>query len=178
MAGRLSFALLAATLAALPAGISARSMVDAPPRIVAAVMRDADGDSRADRVRLTYSVAVRHRADRDGRYPFTVAGYRLRGVAAASRRSLVLLLVEQKPSDATARPSIYYRAGRAQPVTAVSGRQAATQLFRPTRPFGHAAPVASPRPPPAATSTPTSAASVDSDGDGTPDSKDCGPRDP
>ena len=30
------------------------------PRIVTAVMQDADGDARADSVRLTYSMRVRH----------------------------------------------------------------------------------------------------------------------
>jgi hypothetical protein len=37
----------------------------APPRIVAAAMHDADGDFRADSVRLTYSQSIRHARDRD-----------------------------------------------------------------------------------------------------------------
>ena len=54
-----------------------------PPRIVAAAIVDADRDARADGARLTYSERVRHAADRDGRYSFTVAGYRIRSVGAA-----------------------------------------------------------------------------------------------
>ena len=53
-----------------------------PPRIVVATVLDADGDARADGVRLVYSERVRHSADRDGRYPFTVAGYRIRSVGS------------------------------------------------------------------------------------------------
>src|SRR5262249_26923183 len=37
-----------------------------PPRIVAAAMLDANGNFRADRLRLTYSEPIRHAADRDG----------------------------------------------------------------------------------------------------------------
>ena len=63
------------------------------PRIVAAAMRDADGDARADRVRLTYSERVRHAADRDGTFPFRVRGYRIRAVGKASGKKIVVTLV-------------------------------------------------------------------------------------
>jgi hypothetical protein len=74
---------LAVTLAS--AGVVATSAAapvrkEPPPRIVAAVMVDADRDARADGVRLTYSKGVRHRADSDGRYPFAVGGYEIRSV--------------------------------------------------------------------------------------------------
>ena len=46
-------------------------------------MQDADGDARADRLRLRFSERVRHAADRDGRYPLRVAGYRIRAIGAA-----------------------------------------------------------------------------------------------
>src|SRR6266545_5739841 len=80
-----------------------------PPRIVSAVMQDADRDARADSVRLTYSMRIRHATDRDGHYPFAVAGYRIRSVGAASGRALVVLLVEKAQPDPTARPVIRYR---------------------------------------------------------------------
>ena len=80
-----------------------------PPRIVAAAMIDADNDARADRVRLTYSERVRHAADSDGRYPFTVAGYRILSVGKATGKALVLLLVEQPQPDPAAAPTIRYR---------------------------------------------------------------------
>jgi len=87
--------------------LGATTMVVAPwaapdhkrPRIVSAAMLDVDRDARADSVRLTYSVRVRHLADRDGRYPFAVAGYRVRSVGAASRKALVLLLAEKPRPD-------------------------------------------------------------------------------
>ena len=62
-------------------------------RIVAAVMLDADRDARADGVRLTYSMRVRHSADRDGRYRFAVGGYGIRSVGLAGGRSLLIRLV-------------------------------------------------------------------------------------
>ena len=64
-----------------------------PPRIVAAVMQDLDRDARTDRVRLTYSERIRHVRDRDGRYPFTIAGYRIRAIGAANGKTLVIALV-------------------------------------------------------------------------------------
>jgi hypothetical protein len=133
-----------------------------PPRIVAAVMVDANGNARADRVRLTYSERVRHALDRDGRYPFTVAGYRIRSVGAASGRTLVLLLQEKQDPDAAARPSIRYRRTASQPVRDLAGKQAAAQLFRGVREHGHTGP-----PPPEPVK--------DSDSDGTPDAQDCAP---
>ena len=87
-----------------------------PPRIVAAAIVDTDRDARADAARLTYSERVRHAADRDGTYPFTVAGYRIRSVGAARGKTLLLLLVEQAAPDPGARPLIRYRRTAAQPV--------------------------------------------------------------
>ena len=135
------------------------------PRIVAARLLDADRDFRADRARVSFSERVRHVADRDGRYPFTVAGYRIRTVGAASGKTLVLLLVEKATPDPTARPAIRYRRTTKQRVRDLAGNQALTQNFRGTRAHGNA-PVKPPPPPP-----PT-----DSDGDGTLDAQDCAPQ--
>lgn len=132
-----------------------------PPRIVAAVMLDADGDSRADRVRLTYSEPVRHRLDADGRYPFAVSGYRIRSVGKAAGKTLAVLLVEQAQPDPDAAPALRYRRTSAQPVRDRAGNQAVAQRFARTKAHGRA-------PPPP---TPT-----DADGDGTPDADDCAPR--
>lgn len=140
-----------------------------PPRIVAAAVLDVDGDARADRVRLTYSERVRHAADRDGRYPFAVSGYRIRSVGKASGRALVVTLVERADPDTHARPPIRYRRTRNQPVFDRAGNQALTQPFARTTPHGHA-----PQTPPAPPASPSPA---DADGDGTPDADDCAPRD-
>jgi hypothetical protein len=134
-----------------------------PPRIVAATMLDADGDARADRVRLTYSERVRHSADIDGRYPFTVSGYRIAQVGKATGKTLALLLVEQANPDPEAAPTIRYRRTKAQPVKDRAGNQALAQLFAGTKPHGKA-----PAPPPGP---------ADTDRDGTSDADDCAPRD-
>ncbi len=148
-----------------------------PPRIVAAAIVDADRDARADGARLTYSERVRHAADRDGRYSFTVAGYRIRSVGAARGKVVLLLLVERAAPDTGVRPLIRYRRTGAQPVRDRAGNQALEQRFPRARPHGTAPPASPPpappgSPPPAAPSPPT-----DSDGDGTLDGQDCAPRD-
>ena len=61
---------LVALLAAATVATTLTAAGDArPPRIVAAVMQDADGDGHVDRVGLMYSERVRHGADRDGTVP-------------------------------------------------------------------------------------------------------------
>ena len=152
-----------------------------PPRIVAAAMVDADGDARADAVRLTYSRPVRHPADRDGRYPFAVGSYGIRSVGVASGKSLLIRLVERPKPDSAARPSIRYRQTRSKPVIARSGMQAGAQLFRRTRAHRRTPPplittTPTTTTPTTTTTTPTSTA-LDGDGDGYVDAGDCAPRD-
>ena len=150
--------LVAMVLVLAPAAAADRK----PPRIVTAAMLDADADSRADRVRLTYSERVRHRVDADGRYPFAVAGYRIRSVGKATGRTLTVLLVEKAQPDPSAAPAIRYRRTSAQPVRDRAGNQAVAQRFARTKPHGRAPPPPTP---------------LDADGDGTPDADDCAPRD-
>jgi hypothetical protein len=156
----------AAFLVAGPAAAPDRK----PPRIVAAALQDTNGNSRADRLLLTYSEPVRHARNASGRHPFTVAGYRIRSVGRASGRKLVLTLVEKAAPDHTARPAVRYRRAKARTVRDRAGNQAATQLFRATRAHGRApgAGPASPPPPPRP---------GDADGDGYPDAQDCAPND-
>ncbi len=149
------------------------------PRIVSAAMRDMNGNARADEVVLVYSVRIRHAADRDGRFPFVVAGYRIRAVGPAKGKTLTILLSEKQQPDSKAHPAIRYRRTTSKPVVARSGTQAAAQLFRATRPHGHL-PVAPAPPPPPAPSPPPAPApppALDADGDGTLDSQDCAPHD-
>jgi hypothetical protein len=142
-----------------------------PPRIVAAVMVDADRDLQADRVRLAYSERVRHAVDRDGKYPFAVAGYRIRSVGAASGKTVVISLVEKTAPDHLARPSIRYRRTMSKPVRDRAGNQALSQSFRRTRAHGNAPPEPPPPPPP------PPPPQQDSDGDGYVDTQDCAPAD-
>ena len=170
-------ALVAVLAAVLVVGAPTAARDRKPPRIVAAAMLDVNRDFRADRVRLTFSERVRHVVDRDGRYPFRVAGYRIRSVGRARGKTVVLLLAEKKLPDAKARPAVRYRRTTSRPVRDRAGNQALSQVFRKIRAHGRvpAAPVSAPTPKPPASTTPTVA---DADGDGTMDARDCAPRDP
>jgi len=157
-----------------------------PPRIVAAVMVDLNGNARADRVRLTYSEQIRHARDNDGKYTFTVAGYRVLAVGAASGRTLVILVKEKTSSDFKARPAVRYRRTGSKPVLDKAGNQAAAQLFRVTRAHGHLPPAPPPAPkpapppppPPSPAPTPAPSGPKDSDKDGYDDAHDCAPNNP
>ena len=151
-------------VAALPAASDTK-----PPRIVAATMQDTDRDGRADRLRLSYSERVRHPRDRDGRYPFRVAGYAIQSVGAASGKTVVLALAEKATIDAAARPAIRYRRTRATPVVDPTRNQAVAQVFGATRAHGNRPAPPPPPPPPGP---------LDRDGDGALDAVDCGPADP
>jgi hypothetical protein len=153
-------------LVALPAAGDAKPKA---PRIVAAVMQDRDGNGRADRLRLRYSKRVRHAADRDGRYPFRVAGYRVRSVAKAAGRRLALRLAEKAVADPDARPPVRYRRTRAGRVVDRARRQAVRQTFRRTRAHGNRSGTG-PR-----SGRPTA---TDRDGDGVDNAQDCAPRNP
>lgn len=163
-----AFVIVAAVV--LVTGSSAASEAT-PPRIVSALMLDADLDARADGVRLTYSTRVRHARDGDGRYPFTVSGYRIRSIGSARGKVLVIALAEHAQPDSRARPVIRYRRTSSQPVTGVAKTQAAAQLFRSVRAHRHTPPAQPPVPPPP---PPTA---KDTDGDGYVDERDCGPTD-
>jgi hypothetical protein len=115
----------AALVATIPAAPDRR-----PPRIVTAAMQDVDGDARADHVRITYSERIRHAADRDGAFPFTVGGYTIRSVAPASPAALVLTLAEQDGGDASAQPLIAYRRTPTGSVSDAGGNQAVPQRLR------------------------------------------------
>jgi hypothetical protein len=152
-----------------------------PPRIVSALMQDADRDARADSVRLTYSMRIRHARDRDGRYPFAVVGYRIRSVGTASGKALVILLVEKAQPDPAARPAVRYRWTSSKPVADRAGTQAVAQLFRGARAHRRTPPPTTPTT--TTTTTPTTPqatppAPADADRDGYLDERDCAPKDP
>ena len=137
-------------VAALPAASDTK-----PPRIVAAAMQDTDRDGRADRLRLSYSERVRHARDRDGRYPFRVAGYAIQSVGAASGKTVVLALAEKATVDAAARPAVRYRRTSAAPVVDPTRNQAVAQVFGATRAHGNRPSTAACRPRRPARSTAT-----------------------
>jgi hypothetical protein len=174
---RASAGLLVLGAGALLAGsIASAGQDETPPRIVAAAMVDADGDFRADRVRLTYSERVRHRRDADGRYPFTVTGYRIRSIGIANGRVVLVMLVEKATNDPGARPLIRYRATRSKPVTDTAGNEARRQSFRSVRGHGRTPPPLPPPPPPPAPTTLPPDQDPDQDGFAAP--VDCAPDDP
>ena len=124
----------AAAIIALVAAMTAAAAPDRkPPRIVAAAMIDANRNSRADRVRLTYSEPVRHARQAAGRFPFSVAGYRINSAERASARTLVVVLGERQVADPTSAPVIRYARTRTKPVVDRAGNQALAQTFRTTR---------------------------------------------
>ena len=105
-------ALLTSSIAVLAAAAAVATVAAAPdakaPRIVSAAMQDVDGDARADGVRLTYSERVRHAADRDGKYPIRVAGYRIRSVGKASGRTIQRILVVRTAARASQSAALHY----------------------------------------------------------------------
>jgi hypothetical protein len=122
---------------ALPIGAAAAVPPDrTPPRIKTAVMKDTDHDGKADVLLLTYTERVTHLRDSDGRYPFKVAGYRLRSVGRASGKTIALALVEKAAPDGTAKPGITYRRTVSKPVRDRARNQAKAQTFRGTQPTG------------------------------------------
>ncbi len=100
-------------------------------------MQDADGDTLADRILLTYSERIRHGVDHDGKYPYVVTGYRIRSVGAAKGKTITLALVEKATPDPNAKPAVRYRRTKSKPVRDRSGNQAAAQVFRATKAHGH-----------------------------------------
>ena len=168
--------LITGSVAVLTAATVATTLTAAgdakPPRIVAAIMQDSDGDGHADRVGLVYSERVRHAADRDGKYPFLVAGYKIRAVGAANGKTVVLTLAEKAAIDDAARPSIRYGRTKGGSILDGAKNQAVKQVFRATRAHRNR-PRATPPPLPAPNPAPG-----DRDGDGAIDPQDCAPADP
>ncbi len=132
---------LAAVLSVGASGAPGAKPDRTAPRIVRAVMLDVDNDARADRLLLTYSERIRHAVDGDGRFPFSVNGYRLRSVGAPKGKTLTLVLAEKGAADTTAKPPVRYRRTTSKPVRDRTGNQAANQTFRATRAHGHAPPL-------------------------------------
>jgi hypothetical protein len=168
--------ILAVAAAAIVAAAPMAATDQKAPRIVAAVMQDADGDGRADRVRLTYSERVRHVADRDGRYPLRVSGYTVRSVGPGRGRSVVVVLAEKQFGDGEARPVVRYRRTHSKPVADRAGNQARGQRFTGTR--AHGPGPTGPVTPDPTTNPEVDPTPVDRDGDGTANGQDCAPDDP
>lgn len=136
---KLKGAWLVAALAVLV--VSATSATPAlaakKPRIVSAQMIDADGDLRADGVRVGWSTAVTHRRDADGSYPLSVSGYDLVSLPKVKRqREMRVPLTEKTAADGDAHPSISYVRTRSKPIASKRGTQARRQKFTGTRAFG------------------------------------------
>jgi hypothetical protein len=107
-----------------------------PPKIAKAVMVDKDEDGFADRVVLSYTEKIKHRADDDGAYPFRVVGYRIARVGyARGEKGLVLVLQEKTKTDPNAEPNVLYDRGRDWGVFDARGNEARTQTFKATRAF-------------------------------------------
>ena len=123
----LSLLALSVVVGLLPTS-SAMAARNKPPKIRKAVMKDRDGDGKADRVVLRYNEKIKHKVDRR-RFPFKVAGYRIKKInGARGTRRLVILLRES--SSAPLRPaSISYKRTRKQPVKDMRNKQARKQFL-------------------------------------------------
>lgn len=100
------------------------------PMIVRAVMVDRNGDVHADQVKLTYDQPVYHSLDSDGSYPFSVAGYVVIRVGAASGgTTIVLTLKHLRARDILAAPSVTYTPTASDPVTGAAVVEASAQTF-------------------------------------------------
>ena len=128
----LAAACAVALTAALASPVAAANL---PPRIVRAVMADADRDDKADRVVLTYSETVRHAYDADGSYPFKVGTYTIRSVSAADGRTIVVRFAERARKDIHAAPKITYTRVTVDRVLDTAGLQAAAQTYSETVPL-------------------------------------------
>ena len=108
------------------------------PKIVAASMRDADDDGKADRLVLTYNEKIKHSEDDDGAYPISLSdpSYGISKIdAAGSTKNLVIRLQEKASPDPQARPDVSYKAGKPQPVRDLAGNEAKEQKFTATVPL-------------------------------------------
>ena len=144
----LGIVLLAAV--ALPASAFAADRT--PPKMAKAEMRDADHDGKADGVLVTFSERIRHVNDTKKPFPFAVAGYTVKGVGAASGKTVLIKLAEKPASDYAARPKVTYNRTTSKPVLDRAGNQAKAQRFGGTLAHGR-----------------------DRDGDGYPSPADCAP---
>jgi Right handed beta helix region len=122
----------------LPARVAGAAADTNPPKIVAASMRDADGDGKADRLVLTYNEKIRHSADDDGSYPFSLSDptYGIHKVdSAQGTKKLLIRLKEKATLDPEARPNVSYKRGRPKPVKDAAGNEAVERTFRTTMPL-------------------------------------------
>lgn len=122
----LTFAVIMSLVTSLMGAVPVAAADRKPPRIARAVMVDADGNGKVDRIVLTYSEAVRHKADKDGKYPFTVKGYKIRSVGRAKGAKLTLRV---KEAAGPAKPTIVYKRSARQAVKDRAGNQAVKQRF-------------------------------------------------
>jgi hypothetical protein len=99
--------------------------------MVSATMVDRNGDQAADFIKIRYSEPIKHRRDDDGRYPFTVKGFRIKAVRAVhDPRLLTIVLKPHRSSDLGLSPVITYRPTTRGAVTDRAGHQAVRQSFK------------------------------------------------
>ena len=98
------------------------------PRMRYAVALDVNGNDHIDGMRVVFDMRIRHRADTDGSYPFSIQGYTVTGVLAASGRSVVVTLKESAGApDIHAVPPVTYTPTTDDPVVGADGVPAVRQ---------------------------------------------------
>ncbi len=119
--------LLWALVVSLPDGAQA---APAAPTIKKVAMVDSNKNGKADEVVLTYSSEVNHTLQSKGTLPFSVEGYVITSVSAATKSlTLVIHLKERSIGDLTVTPFVSYTVHGTDPVVGTNGTAAPGQTF-------------------------------------------------
>lgn len=126
LAGLAAAVLAMGTLVVAP---SAQAADLKSPRIRSVIALDANANDKIDGFHLSYNEAIRHPLDEDGTYPFSIVGYQLTAIEAASGKTLVVRVTELASPDISASPIVAYKTGISAPVRDRAGNKAKSQSF-------------------------------------------------
>jgi hypothetical protein len=102
----------------------------AAPTIKKAAMVDSNKNGKVDELVLTYSSEVNHKLQTSGTFPFSVEGYVVKSVAAATNSTkLIIHLAERTIGDLTVTPFVTYKVPATDPVVGTTGKAATDQTF-------------------------------------------------
>jgi hypothetical protein len=104
-----------------------------PPTITKANMGAVTGSTKATKIVLTYSTLVKRAAQTTGPFPFSVEGYVVKSVGAATSNQIVINLAKRATSDLTVTPFVTYTAPTTNPVKSTGGVPALDQTFIKTK---------------------------------------------
>jgi hypothetical protein len=103
------------------------------PTITKANMGTGTGGAHATKVVLTYSTSVKRAQQTAGPFPFSVEGYVVKSVDAATSNQIVINLAKRSTSDLTVTPFVIYTAPTRNQVKSTQGVPAPNQTFLGTK---------------------------------------------